>query len=82
VIVRKDYKTPGLNLMRAVAAVFDGRIRADPALRDELYLGLLRTLGVPLRLESIEPLRESCRLHALRGWSHVKHIEEVCARGS
>jgi hypothetical protein len=29
-----------------------------------------------------EPLRESCRLHALRGWSHVKHIEEVFAGGS
>jgi hypothetical protein len=30
----------------------------------------------------LEPLRESCRLHALRGWSHVKHIEEVFAGGS
>ncbi len=29
-----------------------------------------------------EPLRESCRLHVLRGWSHVKHIEEVFAGGS
>jgi hypothetical protein len=29
-----------------------------------------------------EPLRESCRLQPLRGWSHVKQIEEVLAGGS
>lgn len=29
-----------------------------------------------------EPLRESCRLQPLRGWSHVKYIEEVFAGGS
>ena len=29
-----------------------------------------------------EPLRESCRLQSLRGWSHVKYIEEVFAGGS
>jgi transposase len=28
---------------------------------------------------SSEPLRASCRLQSLRGWSHVKHIEEVFA---
>jgi hypothetical protein len=29
-----------------------------------------------------EPLRECCRLQALRGWSHVKYIAEVFAGGS
>jgi hypothetical protein len=27
-----------------------------------------------------EPLRESCRLHVLRGWSHVKHIESFAGK--
>ena len=30
----------------------------------------------------IEPLRESCRLQSLRGWSHVRDIEEVFTGGS
>ena len=34
------------------------------------------------RYNGAEPLRESCRLQPLRGWSHVKHIEEVLAGGS
>jgi len=29
-----------------------------------------------------EPLRECCRLQSLRGWSHVRDIEEVFAGGS
>jgi len=29
-----------------------------------------------LSIRLFEPLRESCRLQPLRGWSHVKHIEE------
>ena len=32
--------------------------------------------------QQCEPLRESCRLQSLRGWSHVKHFEEVFAGGS
>ncbi|MHB8468192.1 MAG: transposase [Gaiellaceae bacterium] len=40
------------------------------------------TLRKRVRQAEAEPLRESCRLHALRGWSHVKHIEEVFAGGS
>ena len=36
----------------------------------------------PWRTLLCEPLRESCRLQSLRGWSHVKHIEEVLAGGS
>jgi hypothetical protein len=50
-------------------------------------LGLDRLAAANLRLmdgskPSNEPLRESCRLQPLRGWSHVKHIEEVLAGGS
>ncbi len=38
--------------------------------------------GLLTDLTKTEPLRESCRLQSLRGWSHVKHIEEVRAGGS
>jgi len=33
-------------------------------------------------LRQFEPLRESCRLLSLRGWSHVRDIEEVFTGGS
>ena len=31
---------------------------------------------------TFEPLRESCRLQPLRGWSHGKYFEEVRVGGS
>ena len=38
--------------------------------------------GDPRWRVQTEPLRESCRLQALRGWGHDRDVEEVFARGS
>jgi peptidoglycan/LPS O-acetylase OafA/YrhL len=71
----------GFLIVRIARAAPGARRRLVPLYVTMIFIGLLNYSNFSLGVLT-EPLRESCMLQSLRGWSHVKHVEEVRAGGS
>ena len=64
-----------------LADELDYVVGVDPH-RDRHAVAVVRAPNGQVLMEETEPLRECCRLQSLRGWSHVRDIEEVFTGGS